>query len=147
MIPLFIITGAAFLWAGCIIAISFMEAWLKFRAPGVSVSIGLGIGKLVFAALNKMEWVFAALIIICYLFNYKAINASVIIWFAISAGILLLQTIWLLPALDTRAAAVIKGETVQPSSLHYYFVFAEFLKIVALIMMAWHLYKVPFIAA
>lgn len=48
-----------FFWCGCVTAISFLEAWLKFRAPGVTVPIGLGVGRLVFAALNKLEWALA----------------------------------------------------------------------------------------
>lgn len=50
-----------FLWIGFVCAISFMEAWVKFRAPGVTLPLGLGIGSLVFKALNKAEWVFAIL--------------------------------------------------------------------------------------
>src|SRR5690554_1127105 len=46
-----------FVWIGFVCAISFMEAWLKFRAPGIILALGLGIGRLVFAALNKVEWV------------------------------------------------------------------------------------------
>ena len=53
-----------FLWIGFVCAISFMEAWLKFQAPEVTLSIGLGIGRLVFQTLNKIEWVFAIGIII-----------------------------------------------------------------------------------
>lgn len=30
-------------WSGCIVAISFMESWLKFRAPGVTLPTGLSI--------------------------------------------------------------------------------------------------------
>ena len=37
-----------YLWIGFVCAISFMEAWLKFRAPGVNLQIGLGIGRLNF---------------------------------------------------------------------------------------------------
>jgi len=37
-----------FVWIGFVCAISFMEAWLKFRAPGITVPLGLGIGRLVF---------------------------------------------------------------------------------------------------
>jgi len=44
----------AFLWIGFVAAISFMEAWIKFQAPGITVPLGLGIGKIVFAALNKV---------------------------------------------------------------------------------------------
>jgi hypothetical protein len=39
---------------GAIIAISFLEAPLKFLAPGVTIPIGLGIGRLVFTALNVL---------------------------------------------------------------------------------------------
>lgn len=46
---------AVFLWLGFVFAISFMEAWIKFRAPGMTLQIGLGIGRLVFNALNKIE--------------------------------------------------------------------------------------------
>ncbi|MDY0090288.1 MAG: hypothetical protein RBR78_07970, partial [Flavobacteriaceae bacterium] len=54
---------ASFLWIGFVCAISFMEAWLKFRAPGVTIPLGLGIGRLVFNALNKVEWIFATAIL------------------------------------------------------------------------------------
>lgn len=51
--------AAVFVWLGFVCAISFMEAWLKFRAPGITLPLGLGIGRLVFAALNKVEWILA----------------------------------------------------------------------------------------
>ena len=34
---------STFIWIGFVSAISFMEAWLKFRASGVTLPIGLGI--------------------------------------------------------------------------------------------------------
>ena len=43
------------LWLGFVLSISFMEAWLKFQAEGVTQIIGLSIGRLVFNALNKVE--------------------------------------------------------------------------------------------
>ena len=47
--------AAVFVWLGMVVAISFIEAPLKFRAPGVTLPIGLGIGRLVFRALNGAE--------------------------------------------------------------------------------------------
>ena len=58
-----IVLIAVFVWMGFVCSISFMEAWLKFRAPNVSLSAGLSIGKLVFAALNKVEWVFGVVVV------------------------------------------------------------------------------------
>ena len=53
-----------FLWFGIVLAISFMEAPLKFQAPGITIPLGLGIGQLVFFTLNKMEMVCAFLLLI-----------------------------------------------------------------------------------
>ncbi|HPZ93893.1 MAG TPA: hypothetical protein PK871_03115, partial [Mycobacterium sp.] len=51
--------AAVFVWLGMVLAISFLEAPLKFRAPGVTIQLGLGIGRLVFRALNICEVVLA----------------------------------------------------------------------------------------
>ena len=42
------------------LAVSFLEAPLKFRAPGVTLPIGLAVGRLVFRALNRAEAYLAA---------------------------------------------------------------------------------------
>ncbi len=43
-------------WCGLLAGISFIEAPLKFRAPGITVPLGVGIGRLVFRVLNRVEW-------------------------------------------------------------------------------------------
>lgn len=130
-----------FTWIGFVCSISFLEAWLKFRAPGVTLPIGLGIGRLVFAALNKVEWVFAlAIIVSTYtkpaitIFNQKALLFLALFF-------LITQTLWLLPALDARAQLYINGENVAPSNLHIYYVIAEFLKITTLFLFGIKLFK------
>jgi hypothetical protein len=55
--------AAAFVWLGMVVAISFIETPLKFRAPGVTLQIGLGIGRLVFRALNVCELALAAVVV------------------------------------------------------------------------------------
>lgn len=47
--------AVAFTWLGMLLGVSFLEAPLKFRAPGVTPQLGLGIGRVVFAALNRVE--------------------------------------------------------------------------------------------
>jgi hypothetical protein len=42
-----------------ILAISLLETPLKFRAPGVTVPVGVGIGRVAFQALNLAEWALA----------------------------------------------------------------------------------------
>jgi hypothetical protein len=128
----YVIFATSFLWIGFIGAISFMEAWLKFRAPGVTMPIGLGIGKLVFGALNKLEWFFAIVLAITLLFVKSNIHSFAIVWYAIVLLILVLQSFWLLPVLDKRADAFINGQTLPPSALHWYFIVAELIKVIAL---------------
>lgn len=132
---------SVFLWLGFVFAISFMEAWLKFRAPGVSMSIGLGIGKLVFGALNKVEWVFAAVVFSCLYFNKNTIHSGNKIWFGCIVLILLAQTFWLLPLLDARADAIINGGSRTLSSLHWLYVTAEMIKVVLLFFLGAALFR------
>lgn len=121
-----------FIWIGFVGAISFMEAWLKFQAPGITVPLGLGIGKLVFGALNIMEWSFT-LVILIDLFRKKS-NPSLKsqLPFFIAIVIVALQSIWLLPALDQRAELMIAGEDLEESILHFFYVGFEMLKLACL---------------
>lgn len=132
---------AVFLWIGFVCAISFMEAWLKFRAPGINLALGLGIGRLVFNALNKVEWVFAIAIFI----NFIAVGASLSNWqkllFFIPSLLLIVQSVWLLPALDARAELHIQAQQVPPSNLHFYYVGAEILKVLSLIFLGLTFFK------
>lgn len=124
--------AAIFIWIGAVFAISFLEAWLKFQAPGVTLAIGLGIGKLVFSSLNKFEWILAVIIVASLLFGRFNISEkrNLLIWFVI--GVLMMQTLWLLPELDRRANLVIEGKKLASSNLHVYFIIAEILKVLAL---------------
>lgn len=135
-----LIVSSVYLWMGFVCAISFMEAWLKFRAPGVSLPVGLGIGKLVFAALNKVEWVFAAAIILNLLVAKSLLGISNIGLY-IPVLILLLQTVWLLPALDARAELHIKGGAVPSSNIHFYYVAMEVVKVISLFIFSIKLFK------
>jgi hypothetical protein len=72
------VSGIFFFWAGFVCSISFMEAWLKFRAPGVTLPVGLSIGKLVFTALNRMEWVFVFILMVLLVPHIKKFSATII---------------------------------------------------------------------
>lgn len=123
---------ATFLWIGFVSAISFMEAWLKFQAPGITIPLGLGIGRLVFNALNKVEFVLAFIIIIQLVLSKSyGINRQSI-WFLIPFVLLISQTFWLLPALDVRADMHIQQQHVPPSNLHIYYVAMEVVKVFCL---------------
>lgn len=129
-VPLIII--AVYLWIGFVIAISFMEAWLKFRAPGVTIPIGLGIGRLVFNALNKIEWIFTIAIFAGLLISKQVWPSDYNLLFYIPVLLLAIQTVWLLPALDRRAEMHINGLETPRSYLHLYYVLMEIIKVACL---------------
>ena len=123
-----------FLWIGFVSAISFMEAWLKFRAPGITLPLGLGIGSLVFKALNLMEWLFALLIAARFILNRRRERRSSVTQYGGIMILLLIQTLWLLPALDARIPLYQQGLEVPSSPLHIYYVVAEVFKVTLLII-------------
>lgn len=129
-----------FLWIGFVSAISFMEAWLKFQANGITLSLGLGIGQLVFGALNKVEWIFAIAILVQYLNSRKFFSFSLGFYY-ISFSILILQTFWLLPDLDARAELIIQGQIVPSSYLHFYYIALEVIKVICLTIFGIRLFK------
>lgn len=123
---------SAFVWVGFVCAISFLEAWLKFRAPGVTIPVGLGIGRLVFGALNKVEWILA-IAVLADLVRHRP-NRQAAVWLGLPLIILVLQTVWLLPALDVRAESIIQGGMPSHSNLHFVFVAFEIVKVTGLVL-------------
>lgn len=133
--------ASVFIWIGFVGAISFMEAWLKFQAPGITLPLGLGIGRLVFSALNKVELVLSITIIASMLFTGLKSFEWRYLLFLIPFLIVVSQSLWLLPALDVRAEMHIQGQTVQPSNLHIYYVILEVVKMICLVVFGIKLFK------
>lgn len=123
----------AFTWAGLVLGLSFIETPLKFQAPGISVTLGVGIGRLVFTALNRIEVALTAI-----LFGMLWVGRrGGLPWrlFSIVAAVVLAQTFWLLPLLDARAQLLLDGAPVPSSFHHLLFVGMEGMKLLALFAM------------
>ncbi|MDX5338910.1 MAG: hypothetical protein LPK25_07780 [Cyclobacteriaceae bacterium] len=130
----------AFLWLGFVGAISFMEAWLKFKAPGLDLATGLQIGRIVFKALNIVEWSIAIMIGVS-LIRSGYLSKSVLFIFFTLIAVLLTQTFGLLPFLDERAMQFINGEQPGSSNLHFYYVSLEILKVLGLIIFSIQIHR------
>ncbi len=119
------------LWLGFVLSISFMEAPIKFRAPGVSRNVALSIGRVVFQALARVElvlWLLVALAL--WMAGWPPWTAA---WFSALTILLIAQQAWLLPALDRRAAAVLADKPVAANpGLHRAYVATECAKAVCL---------------
>lgn len=132
---------AVFIWIGFVCAISFMEAWLKFTAPGVTLPLGLGIGKIVFGALNMVEWVLAFVVLINLFLTHKNIFLPKNIAFFLAVIIIFVQTFWMLPALNLRAQLYIDGVIAPASNMHFYYVGVELIKVIGLFLFGVSLLK------
>ncbi len=120
-----------FVWFGMVLAISFMEAPLKFQAPGITIPLGLGIGRLVFFTLNKMEIVCAFLLLFAFL-RTRPNSQTMLVTFGLAFVILILETVWLLPVLDARADLVIAGTAPPFSNTHIVYIVFDAIKLVVL---------------
>lgn len=133
--------ASVYLWIGFVCAISFMESWLKFKAPGVDLTTGLSIGRLVFNTLNKVEWVFAIAIVFSFLISKNNMFTIQNLAFFFPLLALVVQTFWFLPVLEHRVQMRIEGEIVAPSNIHFYYVVLEILKVGSLIIFSIKLFK------
>ncbi len=123
--------AATFLWLGMVTAISFMEAPLKFRAPNATIPICLGIGRLVFRALNTAEFILA--VAIAATFAFERPSAAIVAAFAVAAAMLLTQVLVVRPGLSRRADQVLAGLDAPRSRAHYAYVGLELIKVAALV--------------
>ncbi|MEU6490831.1 hypothetical protein AB0D09_23380 [Streptomyces sp. NPDC049097] len=130
-------TGAAiasavvFVWLGMVMAISFLEAPLKFRAPGVTIPVGLGIGRLVFRALNIAETVLAVAVAVTV--GAGGPPRSLAVLTGVLVALLVVQLGVVRPRLNRRSDRVLAGEDLPRSRGHLHYVALEAVKVVLLI--------------
>ncbi len=126
-----IAVAVTFTWLGMILAISFLEAPLKFRAPGVTIPIGLGIGRLVFRALNLAE---AALAVAMTAAVLAGSAPALVLAFMAAADVLLATQVGVIRRrLSRRTSQVLAGADPSRSRTHLCYVAAEVAKVMILI--------------
>lgn len=119
-----------FVWLGMVLAISGLETPLKFRAPGITRALGLGIGRLVFRALNVTELLLLAFLTVTQV--SRPIGAGRVVLVTGLWVVLLIQACGLRPRLDRRAQAIQDGGAPGRSMLHHLYVLLEALKVLLL---------------
>lgn len=116
-----------FIWFGLLLGVSCIEAPLKFYAPGITLALGLGIGRLVFGVMNKVEIVLGIGLLVSFLMTQPHAR-FVKVAIGIVLLLLLLETVWLLPLLDIRAQAVIDGTGAPYSNMHIVYIAFDMVK-------------------
>ncbi|TSE05776.1 hypothetical protein [Aquimarina algiphila] len=121
-----------FIWVGFLLAISFMEAPLKFQAPSVTTAIGVDIGKIVFGALNKVE-IFFSLFFALQIVRIKKLDSKLFLGLLVLFIIIIIQSFYLLPILDAYAEIVINGGKSPSNTEHIIYVVLEISKLFLLL--------------
>jgi len=123
--------AATLIWLGMVLAISFLEAPLKFRAKGLELPVGLAIGRIVFRALNIAEVIWAVVIAVCL--TIAGPSGPVLVLAAVTAVVLAVQLLVVRPRLNRRSARVLAGQEAPRSRAHHAYIGLEALKLAALV--------------
>jgi hypothetical protein len=127
-----VVAALAAFWLGLVVAISFIEAPLKFRAPGLTIRVGLAIGRVVFRALNAAECVLASALVV--LMVAGDLSTAAVAAVTAACGCLAIQLVVVRPAMMRRTDAIREGaEYAGRSRLHLAYVAAECIKALVLI--------------
>jgi hypothetical protein len=121
----------SFAWFGMTAGISLLEAPVKFTAPTITREVALDVGRVVFAALHKAE--FIALILLLILVRIGGRSRELFGLCAGLATIMIIQSVWLLPELSSRAQSIIEGVEPGPSIAHAAYSILELLKLLLLL--------------
>lgn len=124
--------AVTFVWLGMVLAISFLETPLKFRAPGITVPLGVGIGRLVFRALNLVEAVLAIALVITLAMapgvTWWRVLLVVAVCVVLAAGAGVLR-----PLMDARVRRTAVSDKQPRHLLHVGYIALEFAKVVLLL--------------
>jgi hypothetical protein len=123
--------AATLVWLGMVLAISFLEAPLKFRAEGLELRVGLAIGRIVFRALNIAEIVWAVVIALCL--SVAGPSGPALIIAAATAVLLAVQLLLVRPRLNRLSAHVLAGHDAPRSRAHHAYIGLEALKLAGLV--------------
>ncbi|MGJ6963361.1 hypothetical protein ACSDR0_15760 [Streptosporangium sp. G11] len=130
--------AVTFVWLGMVLAISFLEAPLKFRAPGMTTKIGLGIGRLVFRALNMVEVVLAVALLSVMGVEFAVVSGlppvGAVGPVAVAIVTLAVQLAVVRPRLARRSDRILAGRDAPRSKGHHAYIALEVVKVVALLV-------------
>ena len=108
--------AATLVWLGMVLAISFLEAPLKFRAEGLELRVGLAIGRIVFRALNIAEVIWAVVIAVCL--TIAGPSGPLVVLAAVTAVLLAVGATEAQPPLGPRAGRPRRTPLTRTPRLH-----------------------------
>ena len=119
------------IWFGMTAGVSLLATPVRFSASTITRPVALDVGQVVFAALNKAE--FVALIILLVLVRVSGKARELWAGCGALALILITQSMWLLPELSARTQQIIAGGEPPPSYVHGAYSVLELSKLLILL--------------
>ena len=131
------------LWSGILVGASFLATTAKFQAPSLALPVALDVGRPTFEWMAYTDWGLVGLLaLLAGLGPFAAHQRNLVLkWLSPTALLILLQAVWLRPALDARVQVYIDGGTPPESQLHLVFVIFEFAKVFMLLWLAYALLR------
>jgi len=124
----------ALLWAGLSFGVAFVATPAKFLAPTLTLPVALDVGRQTFRLYNHVE---LGLSLVAVLLALSATTRRRhALGFAVPILLVLVQALWLMPALDARTLLIQAGQPAPPSHLHTVYIAVEAVKILALLAAA-----------
>jgi hypothetical protein len=117
------------IWVGLLIGVSFLATPVKFMAPSLSLLTGLDVGRHTFMVFNQIEVALAVVILTLATARWELLTGITAFWVSV---IVFVQSTAVLPALGARTEALIRGEFLEPSSLHTAYIALDIVKLLVL---------------
>ena len=116
-----------FTWIGLTVGISMIATPVRFTAISITRPIALDVGRVVFAAMNRAE--FVALILLLVIVRASGRSRELWAWCSVLILIVLAQGAWLIPELAARTDVILAGGEPPPSYAHAIYATLELIKI------------------
>lgn len=125
----------AMIWLGMLIGVSFLATPVKFVVADLSLPVALQVGQATFHLFAKVEWALTTALIGASALAWRTRPVVMVITLMI-AGVVLVQALWLLPALDARVSEIVAGGSPAPSAHHAFYAGLEVAKALILMLVA-----------
>jgi len=116
-----------FTWVGMTVGISMIATPVRFTAMSITRPVALDVGRVVFAALNKAE--FLALVLLLVIVRTSGRSRELWAWCSVLVLIVLAQGAWLIPELAARTDIILAGGEPPSSFAHAIYSTLELVKI------------------
>lgn len=122
-----------FTWLGMTVGITLIATPMRFAAESITRPVALDVGRVVFAALNKAE--FLAVVLLLVVVRVSGRSRDLWAWCSVLVLILVAQGAWLIPELAARTDIILAGAEPPPSHAHAIYSSLELAKMAVLLFL------------